>query len=171
MTRTRLQPATELRIAPLPPRRLATTRTSGEQAGRKPAQGREPMRPLASSTAPSATRALSFTTPVSVRGATRVALRDSETTLAELVLSAVAAHIDDLPALIAAERPASAPALGPFPDAPGPARARTDAEPRVNVSLRLSAGNLQVLDQLVEESGADSRSQLITAALRRHLNL
>ena len=42
-------------------------------------------------------------------------------------------------------------------------------DPRVPESLRLTARNLAVLDDLVTRCGADDRSQLLTAALRTHL--
>ena len=69
--------------------------------------------------------------------------------------------------LVSAERVGTVAAGDLFPD---PAMApRAVGEPRVPASLRLTARNLAVLDQLVTRSGADDRSQLLTAALRAHL--
>jgi len=40
----------------------------------------------------------------------------------------------------------------------------------VPVEIRLHAQAVTVLDQLVTQTGADSRTQLIVAALRHHLH-
>lgn len=179
-TRTRLAPATALsKVTPLPPRPWAvpaptdTPATTHDES--KPT---EPTRaqPTAPSTSPhrptsqsssGGNRPMSFTTPLPIREALRDSVRQSDATVAEVVLGAIADNLEDLTQLVVAERPADTPARGPFPDAAA-APART-TEPRATVSLRLTAANLDVLNNLVHRHHADNRSQLITAALRASL--
>lgn len=66
----------------------------------------------------------------------------------------------------ASARPARRPA-GPLFQRP---EGRTTAQPAVMTEFRFTASDLGVLDDLVDETGASSRSQLIKAALRRHLS-
>lgn len=51
-----------------------------------------------------------------------------------------------------------------------PKRDRFEDEPRVTVSLRILSDNLDIVDDLVSQSGAGSRSRLLTQVLRDHLN-
>ncbi|WP_460797442.1 ribbon-helix-helix domain-containing protein [Nocardioides pacificus] len=103
-----------------------------------------------------------------LRDQIRVASTDRGITLAELVLGAIERTQHHLSDLVANERPAASQASGGlFPDTPRSARRSTEA--RVTISIRLSAANLAVLDQLVVQHHADNRSQLITAALRGDL--
>ena len=46
---------------------------------------------------------------------------------------------------------------------------RSPVQPTVPVEIRLHAGAVTVLDQLVDKVGAQSRTQLIVTALRHHL--
>lgn len=112
-------------------------------------------------------RDMSFTTPLSIRERLRRAASDPHTTKGAVVLAAVEANVDQLIDLVEAER-ATSPATGNlFPD---PAMTlRAAGEPRVPESLRLTERNLGVLDRLVATTGAENRSQLLTAALRAHL--
>lgn len=49
-------------------------------------------------------------------------------------------------------------------------RSRTTAQATVPVEIRLHARAVTVLDQLVDQTGADSRTQLVAAALRHQLS-
>jgi hypothetical protein len=161
--RARLQPATGLaKVSALPPRRTTTTPVQTQPATDAPAASIP-----ASRTSHGGTRSISFTTPVLVRDLLRTTARASERTVAEVVLGAVSDSRERLGDLVAAERPTSPSTFVLFPD-PAAAPARS-SEPRVTVTLRTTAANIQVLDDLVVSHRADDRSQLITAALRAAL--
>lgn len=128
-----------------------------------------PRRPASSTVV--MTRPISFTTPVDVRQALRDAAIRNKMTLTQVILEAIETHVDQLTDLVAGERvgdqpPGETQAL--FPDRPSIAQ-HTASETRVAVSLRLTSRNLEVIDHLVESHGAQTRSDLITAALRAHL--
>lgn len=128
-----------------------------------------PSRSRASERSTGAIRDMSFTTPLSVRTKLREAASKPDITKAAVVLAAVEANADRLGDLITAERVSTPTAGALFPD---PAMTpRAAGEPRVPESMRLTARNLDVLDELVARNGADDRSQLLTAALRAHLEV
>ena len=83
----------------------------------------------------------------------------------QVVLDAVEAVAgrDELTALIAG--PAEDSPVGLFPRLPQ----RAPAAATIPVEIRIDARAVDILDQLVTQSGADNRTQLITAALRSHL--
>lgn len=125
-------------------------------------------RPRVSDRSTGAVRDMSFTTPLFIRTKLREHAAKPDTTKAAVVLAAVEATASRLADLVAAER-GTGPAAGAlFPDPASTARAT--GGPRVPESLRLTARNLAVLDDLVTRCGADDRSQLLTAALRTHLD-
>lgn len=103
--------------------------------------------------------------PASVQGRLRAARRDREgSTYTELVLDAVEQTHDDLPDLLEDREPPPRPsALFVRESQPVP------AEPHVQINLRTTAGNLAVLDQLVDEFRAGNRSRLISTALDAYL--
>ncbi len=160
-------PPEELRDAPAlsasgggaPPSGL--TRETGARTTR-----RTPQSAPAGRRAATAKRAISFTTPVELSARLSAAATDGRT-LADVVLAAVEETEPRLTDLIDAERPPASNGSGLFPDSAS--GRRRNREPRVVVSLRLSEGNVEVLDQLVVRHQADDRSQLITAALRAAL--
>ncbi len=103
--------------------------------------------------------------PASIQGRLRAARRNREgSTYTELVLDAVEQTHDDLRDLLEdrTPRPRSSALFvrGPEPVA---------AEPHVQINLRTTAGNLAVLDHLVEELRAGNRSRLISTALDAYL--
>ena len=88
--------------------------------------------------------------------------RENRITFTDLVLDALEAHEKDL-------RDAWPPPLrssGRFTRAPA-RRVRRD-EPGVQLSLCLTPSNLAVLDEMVEQLGAPSRTALVEEALRRY---
>lgn len=188
--RPRLTPVPGLAKVPGPPRRTtphtpaapapATTapaatgpvhdsaREGGQDAPPPPAAPAIASRPRVSDRSTGAVRDMSFTTPLLIRTKLREHAAKPDTTKAAVVLAAVEATAGRLADLVAAER-GTGPAAGAlFPDPASTARATGD--PRVPESLRLTARNLAVLDDLVTRCGADDRSQLLTAALRTHLD-
>lgn len=86
-------------------------------------------------------------------------------TNADIVLDALDQG-GDLPSLLDRHRGQSAPASGPsrFRRNRTP-RSRASATPRRPWTFRVSRDDVAVLDQLVRESGAASRSELVEAAL------
>lgn len=113
-----------------------------------------------------ATRGVIAYLPLSLRDRLRQRRRADATPFADIVLDAVEATHDRLGDLINGRRPAAARSELFVRHARTPA----DAEPHVQVYLRLNAENLQVLDQLTEQYKASSRSALITAALGSYLD-
>ena len=169
--RPRLTPVTSLIPAPTPrPARTTAPATTSSAAAppapAPPSPASQPTRkPVERKTSEKAggTREISFTTPVHLRDRVRDHLRSTpDRTLAGTVLAAVEAHLDRLTDLVDAEK-SHALTSGLFPD---PVTVNRNDETRVAISMRLSAPNLEVLDQLVDQHHADHRSQLITAALR-----
>jgi hypothetical protein len=90
----------------------------------------------------------------------------SKTSQGQVVLDCVeAAHTAGVLGELVATEAAPAPDGGLFPRLQG----RGTARPTVPVEIRLHARAAAVLDDLVEQTGADSRTQLITVSLRYHL--
>jgi hypothetical protein len=103
--------------------------------------------------------------PVSLRDRLRQLTAERDLTYTELVLDAVDATHERLPSLLTPEKP-RARSLFRQPTAP---RRRRHAEPHVQVSLRLVPEDLAVIDQLVTDLDAGSRSHLVATALQAHL--
>lgn len=112
------------------------------------------------------TKETSVSLPVGVKEKWRAAADARSTTLVEVLLTAIEEAGERLADMVAAERPSPAKAAGLFPDRFQRPAAR---EARSTAPLETSHRNFEVLDRLVKQTGADSRSQLITAALRAHL--
>lgn len=182
--RTTLPVASGLSKVPAPPpRRTASPRASGPpetpprllavadptadtaataDAAPKPAARKQPM----SKSSAGGSKETSVSLPVGVKEQWRAAADARSTTLVEVLLTAIEEAGERLADLVAAERPAPAKSPGLFPDRVQRPAAR---EARSTAPLETSHGNFEVLDRLVKQTSADSRSQLITAALRAHL--
>ena len=162
----------DLTIAPRPvrvPRAVETTAPQPERTATAAPSAVAPIRrPAKASDQVSVTRSISFTTPVPMRNQLRRTAHDQDTTLAQLVLDAIEANIDQLDDLVAAEQPSKIGGEGKLFPQREYAAPRSE-EPRVATSLRIGSDNLQVLDELVGKHHADNRSQLITAVLRAYL--
>ena len=105
-----------------------------------------------------------FYLPVELSRQLRAAAQQQSKTHADVIFDAIESRLEDLDALLHDAESAPPPA-GVF--------TRSDAkpaEPKVQVSGQIRADNLKVIDQLVEQHGADSRSQLVEVALRAHLD-
>lgn len=170
--RTPLTPVTGLSRAaglPAPPARRPA---AALQVAAEPAQSaRETPRPnpklrtrATTSRDATVTRAVSISLPVDLAAQVRVQARSAGVSQADVLMDAVLAHRDHLTDLIVAARPAPARDDLFVRSAP-----RAPAGPYVALSLRMKSPNVDVLDRLVQEHGAASRSQLCAAALAAHL--
>lgn len=146
-------PGAEPEVETLDPSAAATS---------KPRRRRQPAPASSSNTGRSVETTI--TLPQSVREWLREATA-GERSISEVILDALEATAPDLRFLVEAERPSRKKSGGLFPD-----RAqRQPSEPRITTPLITTAANIAVIDQLQADAGADSRSQLITAALRAYL--
>lgn len=113
---------------------------------------------------PGRIRSTTLSLPVSVAAKLRDRAARDETSQADVVMDAVSATRDDLGHLVAVAQPVST-----SDDLFVRRAGRHSDEPLTTLSLRMLAGNLDAIDQLVEEHAARSRSQLCVAALRSYL--
>jgi len=105
-----------------------------------------------------------FYLPFDLSERLRDAAREQAKTHAEVIFDAIEAQLDQLGALLHDAEPVPS-AVGVF------SRAEPrQAGPKVQVSGQIRSDNLRVIDRLVEQHGAGSRSQLIEVALRAHLD-
>ena len=182
--RTRLSPVEGLQKIPgPPPRRPAAGRVVDEPIADIPASAQAPkpvpaaaegtpsttQPPKASSASTGGVRQVAFTVPVELATQlSEAARRDPDLTLGAIIAQSVEAAVDSLGEYVRREQLASGPARSSgtslFPDAAS--GARVSVEPRMTVTFRMSEANVRVLDKLTKAHKADSRSQLLTAALR-----
>lgn len=91
-------------------------------------------------------------------------------TNAQIAFEAITTQRDQLPTLLAAHRsPAPQPTTGVGPFAPQPGDRGGSAPRRVLWTFKATGRNQRVLDRIVAEAGAASRSELVAAALEAHL--
>lgn len=148
------------------PASVTTLRPATPDAGR-PAQSLADASPKASTTSDGGVRRIAFRLDPTLHTALAAKAASDKASQGQVVLDAIeAAHqTDALTNLIAAE------AAAPQSDSLFPRlRGRGTAQATVPVEIRLHAQAATVLDQLVTQTGAESRTQLIAAALRRHLS-
>jgi hypothetical protein len=126
---------------------------------------RRPTQP-ASAEADSGVQAVIVYLPASLRERLRARRSETGDTYTTLALDAVEHCHAELADLLADVRPAAR-SQGLFAHR-GPRRVQ-HAEPQVQVNIRPSRGDLTVLDQLVEQHQAPSRSALVAVALNRYL--
>ena len=132
--------------------------------GRGEAAGSGTASPAGARTRPRAPRGqIVFYLPVDLSRRLRAVAHQESKTHADVIFDAIESRLDDLDALLHTEEPT--PAVGVFTRAEA-----KPAEPKVQVSGQIRADNLKVIDRLVEQHGADSRSQLVEVALRAHLD-
>jgi hypothetical protein len=127
---------------------------------------RQPSR-KASASSDGGVRRIAFRLDPALRSALTARAASEKTSQGQIVLDGIEAAAHQAAALtdlVAAE--AAAPQTGSlFPRL----KTRGAAQATVPVEIRLHAQAVTVLDQLVTQTGADSRTQLIVAALRHHL--
>ena len=110
-------------------------------------------------------RPVSVSVPLTMAEAWRDRAKRDRTSQVDVLLDALVAHQDKLTDLVAARSEKPTVSDGLFDRTPG-----AKGERFVGVSLRIKAGNLEVIDQLADKHGADSRSQLVAAALSAYLS-
>lgn len=106
--------------------------------------------------------------PASLRERLRDRAATTRLTFTDLVLEALDATHARLADLLAATLPVKSASGSLFSSATRTRRLRHD-EPQVQVSIRPTRGDLDVIDRLAEQAGAPSRSALVTTALRAYL--
>jgi hypothetical protein len=143
--------------APVARPRVARARTAGAPSASKEA--------AAGRTRPRAPRGQTvFYLPFDLSEQLRDAAREQAKTHAEVIFDAIEAQLDQLGALLHEAEPVTS-GGGVFTRAEP-----RQAGPKVQVSGQIRSDNLSVIDRLVEQHGAGSRSQLIEVALRAHLD-
>lgn len=181
--RPQLAPALGLvrdRISGPPPRRQTqtptpapvTTEAEGDTEPAKPSAERGPSeakprkaaRPKASSASTGGLRRTTISIPQRLAAGMRERLQaDRKVSQIQFILNAIEANAHRLAELVEKERPTAPTAGGLFPDQ---STGRNAIEERTTINFDTTEANLKVIDSLVEKHGADSRSQLIRAALR-----
>lgn len=137
---------------PTGPARSEAPKPAGEKPARKPARRRP---------TPSAVTGTAIYVRPELLEQIRVFRRTTEVTNGDLILDAIEASVDQLPKLVA---PKQVSGDGMF------ARTTRDGHiGKVQLSARLLDENLHVIDELVDQLSAESRSQLIEAALTAYL--
>ena len=109
-------------------------------------------------------RPVSVSVPLTMAEAGRDRAKSDRTSQLGVLLDALVAHQNELTDLVSARSEKPTVSDGLFDRTPG-----AKGERFVGVSLRMKSGNLEVIDQLVDKHGADSRSQLVAAALSAYL--
>lgn len=182
--RPKLEPALGLvreRIGAPPPRRatpaapvIAPERTetplpdaSASESGAAEIKPKKASRPKASSASTGGMRRTTISLPQQLAAQMRERLQaDRNITQIQFILHAIEANAHRLAELVTAERPTAAKSGGLFPDQ---GTVRRSVEERTTINFDTTEANLKVIDELVEKSGAASRSQLIRVALRAEL--
>ncbi|ABL79326.1 MULTISPECIES: hypothetical protein [unclassified Nocardioides] len=145
-----------------------TTRATAkaEQASKPIARTRKPRAEKATARSASADtmRPVSVSVPLTMAEAWRDRAKNDRTSQVDVLLDALVAHQNELTDLVSARSEKPTVSDGLFDRTPG-----AKGERFVGVSLRIKSGNLEVIDQLVDKHGADSRSQLVAAALSAYL--
>lgn len=140
-------------------------------AGKKPASKKTPTprkaSPRPAPTRPAAGQArLVLWTPKRIRKRMQTVQAKKGTSYLDQVLDAIEATIDDLPNLVATDAEPIAVKGKLFERTVAAAEAPTEPDARVQLTIRgVLDSQLAVIDQLVESSGAKSRSALVNAAL------
>lgn len=183
--RPQLTPAVGLvrdRVPGPPPRRVTTT-PADQPDGREP-DVREPeatpktagaandrpkkqVRTKVSETGSGGMRRTTLSLPRTLVAEMRQRLRtEHDLTQIQFILMAIETSAPRLKELVELDRPRRT-SGGLFPDA---AAGRPAGEESATIGLNTTDANLKVIDSLVEQSGADSRSQLVRVALRAALS-
>ncbi len=159
----------DLAASPSPTKEASGDTAKAEPSSKSAGRSRKSRTEKATATARSASadtmRPVSVSVPLTMAEAWRDRAKRDRTSQVDVLLDGLVAHQDELADLVAArsERPTVSDGL--FDRTPG-----AKGERFVGVSLRIKAGNLEVIDQLADKHGADSRSQLVAAALSAYLS-
>ncbi|WP_200951268.1 hypothetical protein [Nocardioides sp. Root140] len=143
----------------------AKAEPSSKSAGRPRKSRTEKATATARSASADTMRPVSVSVPLTMGEAWRDRAKRDRTSQVDVLLDALVAHQDELTDLVAARSEKPTVSDGLFDRTPG-----AKGERFVGVSLRIKAGNLEVIDQLADKHGAESRSQLVAAALSAYLS-
>lgn len=159
----------DLAASPSPTKEASGDTAKAEPPSKSAGRPRKSRTEKATATARSASadtmRPVSVSVPLTMAEAWRDRAKRDRTSQVDVLLDALVAHQDELADLVAARSEKPTVSDGLFDRTPG-----TKGERFVGVSLRIKAGNLEVIDQLADKHGADSRSQLVAAALSVYLS-
>lgn len=159
----------DLTASPAPAKEAAGDTAKAEPSSKSAGRPRKSRTEKATATARSASadtmRPVSVSVPLTMAEAWRDRAKRDRTSQVDVLLDALVAHQDELTDLVAARSEKPTVSDGLFDRTPG-----AKGERFVGVSLRIKAGNLEVIDQLADKHGADSRSQLVAAALSAYLS-
>lgn len=151
-------PVTPAVEADAEPQKPSAERGAGEAKPKKAA------RPKASSASTGGMRRTTISIPQRLAAGMREHLQaDRKVSQIQFILNAIEANAHRLAELVDKERPSAPTTGGLFPDQ---SAGRNAIEERTTINFDTTEANLKVIDSLVEKHGADSRSQLIRAALR-----
>lgn len=157
----------DLAAAASPAEETTRATAKAEQASKPVGRTRRPRAEKAAARSASADtmRPVSVSVPLTMAEAWRDRAKNDRTSQVDVLLDALVAHQDELTDLVSARSEKPTVSDGLFDRTPG-----AKGERFVGVSLRIKSGNLEVIDQLVDKHGADSRSQLVAAALSAYLS-
>lgn len=159
----------DLAASPSPAKEASGGTAKAEPSSKSAGRPRKSRTEKATATARSASadtmRPVSVSVPLTMAEAWRDRAKRDRTSQVDVLLDALVAHQDELTDLVAARTEKPTVSDGLFDRTPG-----AKGERFVGVSLRIKAGNLEVIDQLADKHGADSRSQLVAAALSAYLS-
>jgi hypothetical protein len=110
-----------------------------------------------------------YVQPAVVEAARRYRRKHRGTSHADIALDAIEARRDDLAALVTQRHSTTVRAAGELFPARGSRRRRRDGTPRVLWTIFLTAAEIQVIDRLTTETGAASRSELISVAVEAEM--
>lgn len=163
------QPVVDLAASPAPTKEASRDTAKAEPSSKSAGRPRKSRPEKATASARSASadtmRPVSVSVPLTMAEAWRDRAKRDRTSQVDVLLDALVAHQDGLADLVAARSEKPTVSDGLFDRTPG-----AKGERFVGVSLRIKAGNLEVIDQLADKHGADSRSQLVAAALSAYLS-
>lgn len=159
----------DLAASPSPAKEASGDTAKAEPSSKSAGRPRKSRTEKATATARSASadtmRPVSVSVPLTMAEAWRDRAKRDRTSQVDVLLDALVAHQDELTDLVVARSEKPTVSDGLFDRTPG-----AKGERFVGVSLRIKAGNLEVIDQLADKHGADSRSQLVAAALSAYLS-
>ena len=159
----------DLAASPAPAKEASGDTAKAEPSSKSAGRPRKSRTEKATATARSASadtmRPVSVSVPLTMAEAWRDRAKRDRTSQVDVLLDALVAHQDELTDLVAARSEKPTVSDGLFDRTPG-----AKGERFVGVSLRIKAGNLEVIDQLADKHGAEWRSQLVAAALSSYLS-
>jgi metal-responsive CopG/Arc/MetJ family transcriptional regulator len=109
-------------------------------------------------------RPISLSVPAPLLETFKQFAKRTETPQSAVLMDAITAHQDDLSVLVSTSRPAVSKEGLFVRDIP------RESVPLSTLSLRMRAVNIDAIDQLVDATGAGSRSHLCVAALAAYLS-